>query len=124
MTRTRRIIVATLMGLVCGFICMGLASSSSGKLDWPVAAQLVASRTLMGFAIGTSCLRLGHWALYGLVLGGLFSVPLAFGGLLAPDMVEFSKWGLFLWTVILGMIYGLLTEVVTSALVGQHDSRS
>ena len=117
MRSRRRVIVATLMGFLFGLVCMWLASSSPGELAWPVAAQLVASRTVMGFAIGISCLSLGHWAVHGFVMGGLFSLPVAFGGLLAPEMVEFSKWGLFLWTVILGMIYGLLTEAVTSGML-------
>lgn len=115
--------MATLIGLVCGFMCVRLASSSPDQLAWAVAAQLVASRTLIGFAIGTSFLRLGHWAVHGLVMGGLFSLSLAFSGLLAPDTVEFSKLGLFVWTVILGMIHGLLRKVVTSAVSSAKQRR-
>ncbi len=110
----KRIIIATLSGLLFGFICFGLASSSPGKLPWPAAIQIIASRTLIGFAIGISCISLGHWVVHGLIMGIIFSIPLAFSGLMAPENPAFSKINIFIWTIILGMIYGLLIEVITS----------
>ena len=122
MQRTRRIIVATLSGILFGLVCFGLASSSPEPLAWPVAAQVIISRTLMGFAIGISCISLRHWAIHGVFMGLVFSLPLAFSGLMAPESPEFSKAGMFLWTVILGMIYGLLIEVITSvAFKAKHQ---
>jgi len=112
----KRVIVATVSGLLCGFVCLGLASSSPGPLPWPVTAQILASRTLIGFAIGISSLSMRHWAIHGLVMGLLFSLPLAFSGLMAPDSPEFSKTAMWVWTVGLGMVYGLLIEVITSGL--------
>ncbi len=114
MIKTKRIIIATLSGVIFGFVCFGLASSGPSALPWPVAVQLITSRTLIGFAIGISALSLGHWSIHGLVMGLIFSIPLAFGGFLAPDNPEFSKTGMFTWTIILGMIYGLLIELITS----------
>jgi Na+/proline symporter len=116
MKKAKRIIVATLAGVLFGFICFGLASSSSGELAWPVALQIILSRTLIGFAIGISCLSIRHWSLHGLLMGVIFSLPLAFSGLMAPESPDFSKTNMFLWTIILGMIYGLLIEVITSLL--------
>lgn len=78
--------------------------------------QIILSRTLMGFAIGLSAFTFGHWSVHGIVQGALFSLPLAFGGLLAPDNPQFSKISMLVWTIVLGMIYGLLTEAVTSGL--------
>ena len=112
----KRLTVATISGVIFGFVCLGLASSSSGTLSWPIALQIITSRTLIGFAIGISSLTLGHWAVHGLIMGMLFSLPLAFSGLMAPDNPEFSKTAMWVWTVVLGMIYGLLIEVITSAL--------
>lgn len=114
--RAKRVIVATLSGVLFGFVCLGIASSSPGALAWPVAAQIVVSRTLIGFAIGISCLSLRHWAIHGIAMGFIFSLPLAFSGLMAPESPEYSAAGMFLWTVILGMIYGLLIEVITSVV--------
>jgi hypothetical protein len=113
-TIVKRLWVATLSGVLFGLVCFGLASSGSGTLSWPVAVQLITSRTLIGFAIGISRLSFGHWAIHGLLMGLFFSLPLAFSGLMAPETPEFSKTAMWFWTVILGMVYGLLIEVITS----------
>ena len=116
MQKAKRIIIATLSGVLFGFVCFGLASSGPGELACPVAFQIIASRTLIGFAIGISCLSLGHWSIHGLVMGMIFSIPLAFSGLMAPESPEYSKTGMFILTIVMGMIYGLLIEVITSLL--------
>lgn len=112
----KRVIVATLAGVIFSLVCVGLASSGQGELPLPVILQIVASRTLIGFAIGISSLSLGHWVVHGVVLGMLFSLPLAFSGLMAPDNPEFSKTAMWIWTVVLGMVYGFLIEFITSVL--------
>ena len=111
----KRLVVATLSGVLFGLVCLGLASSGPAPLPWPVGAQIVTSRTLIGVAIGVSALSVGHWAVHGLLMGLLFSLPLAFSGLMAPDNPEFSKNAMLVWTVLLGMIYGLLIEAITTA---------
>ena len=112
----KRVLIATLSGLLFGFVCFQLASSGPAPLPWAVAVQIIASRTLIGFAIGISCLSLGHWAVHGLVMGMLFSLPLAFSGLMAPDNPEFTRTAMWVWTVVFGMIYGLLIELITSVV--------
>ncbi len=113
----KRFVVASISGLICGVICYSIASSGTAALPSPVAAQIIASRTLIGVAIGLSRFTFGHWTIHGLVLGALFSLPLAFSGLMAPDNPQFSPTAMFAWTVVLGMIYGLLIELVTSVLL-------
>jgi hypothetical protein len=112
----KRLIVATLCGLLFGLVCFGLAASGSPHLPWPAGIQIILSRTLIGFAIGISALSLGHWAIHGLVMGLLFSLPLAFSGLMAPASPEFSKTELWVWSLVLGMGYGLLIELITSVV--------
>jgi len=116
MKRAKRITVATLSGVLFGFVCYGLASMGAGALAWPVAVQIIASRALIGFAIGISCLSIAHWSLHGLLMGLIFSIPLAFSGLMAPESPEYSMTGMFIGTIILGMVYGLLIEVITSVI--------
>ena len=116
MRNAKRVVVATLAGVLFGFVCMGLASSAPGELPRPVIYQIIASRTLIGFAIGISTLSLGHWAIHGLVMGLIFSLPLAFSGLMAPESEQYTKTCMFAWTIVLGMIYGLLIELITSCL--------
>lgn len=113
MVNPKRLMVATLSGLLFGFVCYGLASSGGG-LPMPVAYQIIAERTLIGFAIGISVLKLGHWTLHGLVMGFLVSIPLAFSGLMAPENPEFTKLTMFVMTILLGMIYGVLIELITT----------
>lgn len=116
MKKGKRLIIATIVGLLCGFICFMLASSGPADLAWPAAIQIIISRTLIGFAIGINVFTFGHWSVHGLVMGLIFSLPLAFSGLMAPDDVEFSRVWMFGATVIMGMIYGLLIEVITSVI--------
>ena len=79
----------------------------------PVALQILTSRILMGFAIGISCLRLWHWSIHGAVMGFLFGVPLAFGGMMAKNP-SFSPIAMLMTTLFISVIYGLLTELITS----------
>lgn len=116
MQNAKRLVVATLSGILFGFVCLGLASAAPGALAWPVAFQIVSSRTLIGFAIGISRVSIRHWSIHGLVMGAVFSLPLAFSGLMAPESPEYSKAAMFVSTIILGMIYGLLIELITSLL--------
>lgn len=114
--RTKRVAVATLSGVLFGFVCYGFSSMGDGGFGWPVAVQIIASRTLIGFAIGISCLTVAHWSLHGLLMGLIFSIPLAFSGLMAPEHPDYSACQMFVWTIVLGMVYGLLIEIITSAL--------
>ena len=114
--RTKRVTVATLSGVLFGFVCYGLASMGQGEFAWPAAVQIIAGRTLIGFAIGISCLTVAHWSLHGLLMGVIFSIPLAFSGLMAPANPDYSPTELFVSTIVLGMVYGLLIEVITSAI--------
>jgi hypothetical protein len=116
MFSTKRFIVATLAGIGTGFVCFALASSGPSALPQPVAYQIILSRTLIGFAIGISIFKLGHWTIHGGVIGLIFSLPLAFSGLMATDNPEFSKSGMFIITIVLGIIYGILIEFITSVL--------
>ena len=116
MSKSKRILIATLSGVLFGFVCFGLASSGSEPLATPVALQIIFSRSLMGFAIGISVLNLRYWWLHGLVLGLLFSIPLAVSGLMAPESPEFSKSMMVISTLIMGMIYGVLIELITSVI--------
>ena len=116
MKPAKRFVVATLSGVLFGFVCYGFASSGPQPLVWPIALQIILSRTLIGVAIGISRFRLGHWAVHGLLMGLVFSLPLAFGGFMAPENPDFSKSAMFVSTIALGMIYGFLIELITSVL--------
>jgi len=47
----------------------------------------------------------------------LFSLPLAFSSMMGAAMTDMSSKELFLGTIIMGMIYGFLIELITSVIL-------
>ncbi|MFP4025405.1 MAG: hypothetical protein ACLFVR_12850 [Thiohalospira sp.] len=115
MKKTKRIIVATLAGILFGFVCLGFASGGDSEIPMAIKLQILLSRALIGFAIGISSLKL-HWTIHGIFLGFIFSLPLAFSGLMAPENPEFTATMIFISTVLMGVIYGFLIELITSVV--------
>jgi hypothetical protein len=104
----KRVIIATLCGLLFGVICMTLASTNPDPVEpvTPITQWLIVlSRTMMGFMIGISALRMTWW-LHGTVLGLIASIPM-----MLPVL---DKPGIAIGTVVMGAIYGFLTELITS----------
>ncbi|MBT3169730.1 MAG: hypothetical protein HN952_06485 [Candidatus Cloacimonetes bacterium] len=112
----KRLIIATLLGLVFGFVCLSLAKSGVYEISTALAVSIVSGRVLIGFAIGISKFSFKHWSIHGLVMGLIVSLPAGFGAMIGPENPEFTHKMLFLSTVITGMIYGFLIELITSAI--------
>jgi len=113
--KTRRLIIATLLGLVFGGVCYGLTSSGGNEVPPVLAANIILGRTLIGFAIGISRFPLKHWAIHGIVMGLIFSIPAGLGAMLAETPEMSAQW-MFTATVVMGVIYGFLIELVTSVI--------
>lgn len=110
MLTAKRVIITTICGLTFGFICMGMAASNpdpAGQRTLSFKLSIVLSRTLMGFMIGISALRLKWW-LHGIVLGIISSIPMA--------MAVMDQGAIMIGTFVMGIIYGVLTELITSIL--------
>ncbi len=107
----KRITIATIFGLTCGVICVMLATSNA-PLPWAIKLQILASRTLIGFAIGISALKIKWW-LHGPLMGLIFSLPMAFSGMMA---VGYSPVWMVSATIIMGIIYGLIIELFTTVV--------
>ncbi len=114
--KTKRLIIATISGVVFGFVCYGMASGGQNETSQILAANIILGRTLIGFGIGISRFSLKHWSLHGIIMGLIFSLPAAFGAMLGPENPEFTHAMLFVSTIVMGMIYGFLIELVTSVL--------
>jgi hypothetical protein len=69
--------------------------------------SILFGRTLMGFTIGISAFKMQLW-LHGILLGFVTSIPMAI-----PVMGQMD---IFIGTFVMGMIYGLLTELITTKL--------
>jgi len=114
--KTKRLIISTILGVVFGFVCYGLASSGGGALSLALALNIILGRTMIGIAIGISRFPIKHWSLHGIVMGLVFSIPMGFGAMLGPDNPEFTHTMMFVSTIVMGMIYGFLIELITSVL--------
>jgi len=113
----KRLIIATALGVLFGLVCYGMASSGENEIPQALGISIVLGRMLIGFGIGISRFEMKHWSLHGIFMGFIFSLPAAFGAMLAPETPEFSHIALFSSTIVMGMIYGLLIELITSVIL-------
>ncbi len=111
----KRLIIATLLGVVSGFVCYTLASNGQ-EIAFLMAVSMIISRTLIGFAIGISRLKMGHWAIHGAIMGLIFSLPGGFAVMATPANPDFGPVTMFFMTVIMGMFYGVMIEFITSVV--------
>ena len=97
MLNTKRLLIATLFGVIFGFVCWGFAASS-GPQPWYFAVSTILARTLIGFTIGISVLKIPWW-LHGIIIGGLYSLPGAFYGFSFRVRRPSSSWAFLLWAL-------------------------
>lgn len=117
MVNVKRLVVATAFGLVAGVICyLGGRYGLKDEISTPMLFYILVNRTLIGFVIGISLLRM-HWAWHGLLIGLLAGVPFAAGCLLEENNVETA-----IAALILGCLYGLMIEFFTSVAFGARRS--
>lgn len=108
MLNSKRVIIATILGIIFGLVCMFMAKSNpdaTEALTPSILWSIVAGRALMGFMIGISALKMNWW-LHGIVLGLIGSIPMAI-----PVIDDIP---IFIGTFVMGMIYGFLIELITS----------
>jgi hypothetical protein len=110
MLTLKRVLIATLCGFIFGIICMLLASSNpnaTAPITLTTRWMIIISRTLLGFTIGISALCLVWWQ-HGLVLGLITSLPMA--------IPVIDNTGIMIGTLVMGLVYGFLTELITSII--------
>jgi hypothetical protein len=112
----KRLVISILLGVVFGFVCYGFALSGQNEVSAILALNIILGRTLIGVAIGISRFTCKHWFLHGIVMGLVFSLPQGFGAMLGPDNPEFSHNMLFVSTIVMGVIYGFLIELITTVV--------
>ena len=111
MLTAKRVTVASICGLVFGGVCATMAANNpdaSQMLPLSMLLTIVVSRGMTGFAIGISALRINWW-LHGIVLGFVGSIPMA--------LPIWGRMDVFIGTFVMGMIYGFLTELITTKLL-------
>lgn len=108
----KRIILSTFLGFLAGIVCWQLSASGQHELHWSISVSIILSRTLLGFGIGISSLKVCWW-LHGIVMGFVFSLPMAFSIFAGSNENAFI---LFLGTLFIGMIYGFVIELIVSII--------
>lgn len=111
----KRLLIATILGVVAGFVCLGFMSSGGNEIGLYLALNVLFARALIGFGIGISRFKMKHWAIHGLVMGLIFSLPFGFGAMLG-DNPDFTPWSMFTASVVMGGIYGVVIELITTLL--------
>ena len=110
--RGLRVLVTTILGFVFGIICWLLASSG-GDMGAAAAWSIILNRALLGFVIGISAWKI-NYILHGIILGFIVSIPMAVSSL------GVKGFKIFLGTLIMGIIYGFLIELITQFVVKER----
>ena len=110
-----RVIVATLAGVLAGLSCWLGGQYGLGYAHSPLqVVNTVGSRTLIGFVIGISGLRM-NWQVHGLLLGLIVGAPFALGHLMAfTGSGRDTAVGIMLFP--LGAFYGWAIELITTKI--------
>jgi hypothetical protein len=109
-----RILVATLMGVVMGVICASVASAGHLlTLTTVTLVWILLNRTIMGFVIGISGLKL-HWAWNGIILGVIVGLIFSYYFYMDEHSLKMA-----LLTPIGNALYGFLIELVTTVVCKQ-----
>jgi len=115
--RGSRLLVTTLLGFVFGVVCWLLASSGQPSMPAAMSWSIIFSRALLGFVIGISAWKI-NYMLHGIVLGFIVSIPMALGSL------SFQGLKMFLGTLIMGMIYGFLIELISHLIIKEKQAEA
>jgi hypothetical protein len=113
--RGMRLLVTTILGFLFGIVCWLLASGGRQQMpadmSWAAMSwSIIFSRALIGFVIGISAWKINHM-IHGIIIGFVVSIPMALGSL------AFQGFKIFLGTLIMGMIYGFLIELISHLIV-------
>ncbi len=99
-----KVVLATILGFICGIICLLLAKSGGEPMPTAMAWSIILSRTLIGFVIGISAWRI-HFIFHGVLIGLFVSFP---GALAASIKGVNIFWG----SLFMGLIYGLVINSI------------
>ena len=107
MAKPSRLVTTTILGAVFGVICMLLSRYTAEVAFWPLGVSFLLHHTVMGFAIGTSSLKM-DWATHGALWGAIFGLFLAISCVgAAPE-----PWRVFVTVVIWGFLIETLATKV------------
>ena len=106
MTSPGRLTVTTILGIIAGLCTWWWMGAIPAAEVWTI----ILSRALLGFGIGLSAWRT-HWAVHGLILGIIYSLPGA-----AAGAWYFGTAAAFWGWIFSGIICGFLIELFASPI--------
>ena len=115
MVYTKRLIIATILGMLAGLACAYVSKASLMAQLPPemvpgVMCNTALNRTFIGFMIGISCWRM-HWVLHGIIIGFLGTLAIA-----APLIGQPGNEMGFIMMVVGGIFWGFLIELFTTVI--------
>jgi len=110
---SRRVVIATLLGFTAGILCY-LGGKFLGKeFNTATFLMILLHRTVLGFVIGISALRI-HWAFHGILVGLIVGLP--------GYPLIYSEGGLIAYSV-MGVVWGFIIEFLTSVVFKAKSER-
>jgi hypothetical protein len=118
MIHPRRIVIATLFGLISGALCYTGGRFILGIDILPSTTFLIFThRSLLGFVLGISALR-WHWAVHGIVIGLVVGVPENHFVYMLDGEITGAAY------FFAGPVYGLVIEFFTSVVFKARSASS
>lgn len=129
----KRFLVAMVLGLIFGLLCIFIAASEQPELaspNNPIFWAILTDRILIGIVVALAGAFTIHpvlgvpyppW-LRGACMGALVSLPLAAGAMSGPSSPDFSPWMVFFATLIAGAFYGAIIDLVATRVGGEGSS--
>ncbi|MFV9677960.1 MAG: hypothetical protein ACNYVW_09980 [Methanosarcinales archaeon] len=111
---TKRILIATAIGLLCGFFCAygTMMMAETGELNFElttgILASIVYNRVLIGFVIGIADNIKLHPVLRGAIIGAVITMAMSIISIVDGDIMS----GLTL--IGFGVVYGIIADVVAT----------
>lgn len=112
MNNTKRIFIATFVGLIAGIMCLGGGILLGATLTPMMIAYILAQRTVMGTMIGLSGLRVG-WVANGALIGLLMGILFTLHDFTILEEANLSKTVVSVLPIA-GIFYGLFIEFMTT----------
>ncbi|MDI6730693.1 MAG: hypothetical protein QMD06_04045 [Candidatus Altarchaeum sp.] len=108
---TKRVLIATVIGLLCGLFCAyGTVSmeNHSFVITTGILASIVYNRILIGFVVGISDGIKLHPVIRGAIIGAGITMAMSIISIVDGDVIE----GLVL--ILFGVVYGIIADVVAT----------
>jgi hypothetical protein len=108
MVNQKRFTISLIFGFIAGLICFIGAILLDLPADFIHFLNIIANRTLLGFVIGISALKM-KWYLHGLILGEIVGLPFFFF-----DLISGVSLLIVIGVLFINALFGLMIEFFTS----------